>query len=442
VVDSRTIPVVRIDAPEGKALLRRITDARTSRRASVDRIVARVLADVARDGDRALFDYTRKFEKRSVSARTVRLTAAHIASQARKTPPDLQAAVRGAAERIRVFHARQKPQRFALRTAEGILSQRIVALERVGVYVPGGHTTYPSSVLMNVIPARVAGVAEIAAVTPLKGLLDPPVAFALQLLGVDEVYQVGGCQAVAALAYGTGSIRPVDKIVGPGNAYVAAAKRMVYGTVDIDSVAGPSEVAVVADTSANPGWVALDMLAQAEHGSGDEIAVCVCESVALARRVATSLSEEIDRSPARAVLRRLPGHALALFVSKTRSQSIAFVNRLAPEHLQIMTRSPRRDASAVRNAGAVFVGSFTPVALGDYYVGTNHVLPTGGTARFASGLGVDDFVKRVSVVDVSRRGLRLAARPVSRLARAENFIHHAMSVERRIAAGPVDGAEA
>ncbi len=432
---ARCIPVVRIDSTRGRALVKRITSARSRRGASVNRIVSRVLADVARKGDAALFSYTRKFENRNLSARTVRVCPAHIATRASKANPSLRTTIREAAKRIRAYHIRQKVGGFTLKTAEGILSQRIVPLERVGVYVPGGYTAYPSSVLMNVIPAQVAGVREIAVVTPVKGALDPGVAFALKLLGVDEVYQVGGGQAVAALAFGTKSIRAVDKIVGPGNAFVAAAKRMVYGTVDIDAVAGPSEVVILADTAARPRWVALDMLAQAEHGSGDETAVCVTESMGVAKKVAACLADEISRSPARRTFMRLAAHALSVFVSPSRSRSIEFIDRLAPEHLQIMTRSARQDMKRVRNSGAIFIGNCTPVALGDYYIGTNHVLPTGGTARFASALGVDDFVKRMSVAEVDAAGLRKAGPHVARFARAEAFVHHAMSVERRLENG-------
>ena len=261
--------------------------------------------------------------------------------------------------------------------------------------------------------------------------IDYGLAFALKLCGVSEVYRIGGAQAVAALAYGTRSIRVVDKIVGPGNAYVQAAKRLVFGAVDIDSVAGPSEVAIVADSSTPPRWAALDLLAQAEHGSGDEIAVCVTENAALAKKIAESTATEIERSPVREKLLRLPKHAITVFVTASRAESIAIVNTVAPEHLQIMTRTAERDLRLVKNAAAVFLGPHTPVALGDYFVGTNHVLPTGGAARFASPLGVESFVKRMSVAMIPEGGLKKAAPYVSTFARAEGFVHHAMSVEER-----------
>jgi histidinol dehydrogenase len=318
-------------------------------------------------------------------------------------------------------------------TGEGTLRQLVRPLQRVAVYVPGGHTVYPSSVLMNVIPAMAAGVPEIVAVTPPRTALDPGTAFALKICNVKECYRVGGPQAVAALAFGTASIRAVDKIVGPGNAYVQAAKRLVYGTVDIDAVAGPSEVVIVADSSAPAAWVALDLLAQAEHGSGDEIALCVTEGRKTAGSIAAAVAVAIAQSPVRRTFEKLPQHAITVFRTATRAESIALVNIIAPEHLQIMTRRAERDLSHVKNAAAIFLGCRTPAALGDYYIGTNHVLPTGGAARFASPLGVESFLKRMSVARISEKGLRAAAGAVAVFARSEKFIHHALSVERRVA---------
>jgi len=428
---NRIIPVVEVDSADGRALLKRIIEARSARNRQVERIAARVIADIARQGDRALCAYTRKFEGRALDARTIRIPPSHIEQQARRIAAPLARTIDNAIRRIRAYHRPQGLRSYRLVTAEGVVSQRIVPLNRVGIYVPGGRSPYPSSVLMNVIPAQIAGVREIAVVTPCAGDLDPAIAYALQRLGVGELYRIGGCQAVAALALGTRSIPAVDKIVGPGNAYVAAAKRLVFGMVDIDSIAGPSEVVILADDRAPEQWIALDMLAQAEHGSGDETAICITENAAFARRIAACCAAEIARSPSQPIFSRLSPQALCIFISKSRGQSIEFVNSLAPEHLQIMTRTCRRDAAAVKNSGAIFIGPYTPVALGDYYIGTNHVLPTGGSARFSSGLGVDDFQKRISVAEVSRRGLRTAAPHVSRFARAERFHHHALSVERR-----------
>ena len=367
-----------------------------------------------------------------LEAKTLRLDTQTIRDRARHAPANLKRAIREAARRIAEYHKLQCREEFTLMTAEGKLSQKVVALQRVGVYIPGGYTVYPSSVLMNVIPAQIAKVPEIAAVTPPGRELDPGVAFALDLLQIQEVYQVGGAQAIAALAYGTKTIPAVDKVVGPGSAFVATAKRLVYGVVDIDSIAGPSEVAILADTSANPSWIALDLLAQAEHGSGNERAVAIVESLPLAKAIRAEILREIKVSPVKKVIDRLAPGALAVVVTASRKESISIINRMAPEHLQIMTKAPERDLKEIRNAAAVFLGVHTPVALGDYFIGTNHVLPTGGAARFSSPLGVDSFVKRMSVAAVTREGLRLSAPYVSCLARAESFVHHAMSVERRV----------
>jgi histidinol dehydrogenase len=286
---------------------------------------------------------------------------------------------------------------------------------------------------MNGIPAKIAGVPEIVAVTPPgKTGLSPVIAFVLDMLDIKEVYQIGGAQAIGALAYGTRTIARVDKIVGPGNSFVATAKKMVYGDVDIDSVAGPSEIAILADGFANPEWVALDLLSQAEHGSGDETAVCITESKTMANHVADNLQKEIASSPVREVFEKLPSCAITIFIAKNRSESIQFINDLAPEHLQILTASYKRDVEKITNAAAIFIGGYTPVALGDYFIGTNHVLPTGSAARYASPLGVDSFLKRMSIVEITPDGLKLAQPHVSRFARAEGFVHHALSVERRV----------
>jgi len=252
------------------------------------------------------------------------------------------------------------------------------------------------------------------------------------MLGINEVYRIGGAQAIGALAYGTKSIAPVDKIVGPGNAYVQTAKKLVYGIVDIDSIAGPSEVVIIIDNSADPKLVATDLLAQAEHGSGDEVAICITEDKAMAERVAMATKAEIEASPVRKTLEALPKHAIAILVTDSRKQSIALSNIIAPEHLQIITKQARKDLKSITAAAAVFLGPNTPVALGDYFIGTNHVLPTGGAARFASPLGVESFLKRFSVAEINRRGISLAMPHVSAVARTEKFIHHARSVEKRV----------
>ena len=428
----KRIPIVRLWSPEGKRLLAAMREARQGRASQAQAIVNKVLADVRAKGDSALFGYTRKFDRVAVTKGTIRLSPSYIRGRAQRAPEAFKRSCAEAAKRIRSFHEKQRPTVFSMRTPEGVLSQVVRPIRRAGVYVPGGYTLYPSSVLMNVIPARIAGVAEIAVATPPRGELDPCIAFALSLLNVTEVYRMGGAQAIAAFAYGTHSVAAVDKIVGPGNLYVALAKKAVYGTVDIDSVAGPSEVIVLADRSANPSWVALDLLAQAEHGSGDETALCVTEDARFASRLQACVTQEIDASPVKRVFEKLRPGSLCICIAANRNQSIEFVNKCAPEHLEIFTASCKEDLAAVTNAGAVFLGPWSPVAMGDYFAGTNHVLPTGGAARFASPLGVESFVKRMSVAEISKAGLRRAAPHVSVLARTEKFVHHAMSVERRV----------
>jgi histidinol dehydrogenase len=429
-----TIPVIDFSTLASKTYLSKILSLRQQRDATIAARVSEILDAIRKTGDKALFAYTKKFDGVAVTAKNVRITQSEIARLAKQVPLPLQKAIIEAAKRIRAYHSHQKGTAYSITTAEGTLRQIVRPLNRVAVYIPGGHTVYPSSVLMNVIPAQIAGVAEIVALTPPRNGLDPAIAFALKLCNVTEVYRIGGAQSIGAAAYGTKSIRPVDKIVGPGNAWVATAKRLVYGTVDIDAVAGPSEVAILADASAEPSWVALDLLAQAEHGSGDEVAVCVTENRTLAMNIARAVATEISRSPVRETLARLPRHAITVFHTASRADSIAIINMLAPEHLEIMTRTAAADLKRVKNAAAIFLGPFSPVALGDYFIGTNHVLPTGGAARFASPLGVESFLKRMSVATVTMRGLDKAAPHVSVFARAEKFVHHALSVERRAAA--------
>jgi histidinol dehydrogenase len=428
----RIIPIIDYASPAGKNFLTKLLSLRKRNDESVSAKVAGVIARIRDKGDAALFAYTKEFDGVSLTAKTMRISRAEIEKQAAKAAAPLQSAIREAAKRIRTYHREQHGCEFSLSTPEGNLRQIVRPLGRIAVYIPGGHAVYPSSVLMNVIPAQIAGVAEIVAVTPPRARLDPGIAFALKLCGIDEVYRIGGAQAIAALSYGTQAIRPVDKIVGPGNAWVQAAKRLVYGTVDIDSIAGPSEVVIVADGSADPSWVALDLLAQAEHGSGDELAVCIATGRQVAQNIADATVAAIDASPLAETFRKLPAHAISIFWTLNRKAAFDMVNILAPEHLEILTKTAENDLRLVKNAAAVFLGAFSPVALGDYFIGTNHVLPTGGAARFSSPLGVESFLKRMSVAMVSEKGLKKAAPYVSTFARAEGFVHHAMSVERRL----------
>lgn len=427
----RKIPIVKMATPTGKSFLQLINKSRQSRDDEVTVRVTEILENIRKDGDTALFSYTKKFDKTDLTAKTVAIGAKEILKQAKKATPELQEAIRESALRIETYHKKQTRLGFSLKTAEGTLSQIIRPLKRVALYIPGGKTVYPSTVLMGAIPAIVAGVKEIVVVTPPRDELDPGIAYALQILNIKEVYRIGGAQAIGALAYGTKSIKAVDKIVGPGNSFVSTAKRLVYGTVDIDSVAGPSEVVILADTSVNPSWVALDLLAQAEHGTGDELAICITEDPEFAKEIAEATLDEIEQSPLKERFLALPEYAISIIICKTRDESIALANEIGPEHLQIMTKSYKDDVTKITSAAAIFLGKFTPVALGDYFIGTNHVLPTGGAARFASPLGVDSFQKRMSVAEVTSKGLDFSTPFVSTFARAENFIHHALSVERR-----------
>jgi len=428
------IPVLKFKSKECEKILSEIQDSRKKHNDEVEKSVREVLGNVAENGDKALFEYCKKFDNRDLTAKNVRLQKKYISSQAQKIDKALARTIKEASKRIFDYHQMQKNDpSFTLETKEGVLRQKILPLKRVGLYIPGGHTVYPSTVLMDAIPAKIAGVSEIVAVTPCRdGELSPAIAFVFDLLQIDEVYQIGGAQAIAALAYGTKSIRAVDKIVGPGNSFVAAAKKEVYGTVDIDFVAGPSEIVIWATESANPVWVALDLLSQAEHGSGDESAFLITESSDFAQKVKSALFDEIEKSPVKNIFEKLSKNAICIFITQNSEESATLINEIAPEHLEISTENPSADLEKIENASAIFLGNFSPVPVGDYFVGTNHVLPTAAASRYASPLGVDDFRKKISVVQISQDGLKTAAEHISRFARAENFIHHALTVERRI----------
>jgi histidinol dehydrogenase len=397
----------------------------------VHEAVAAIITSVRKKGDRAVCAYIKRFDKLDCTPAMLRVSQKEITAAARSVSPGIRDAIRQAAHRIHAFHAGQMPGAFTVKTAEGSLQQLIRPIDSTAIYSPGGTTGYPSSILMCAIPARIAGVRRIVAAVPSRMEIDPAVACALRECKIEEVYRIGGAHAIAALAYGTETIPRVDKIVGPGNAYVASAKKQVYGTVDIDTIAGPSEVAVLADSSADARWIALDMLAQAEHGSGDESAVCVTESATLATRIRSHLVQEAAHSPKKALFDRLRTDALAIIVCTSRRKSMDTINAIAPEHLQIMTKDPARDLEGIRNAGAIFLGPYSPVALGDYYIGTNHVLPTGKAAAFSSALGVYSFVKHIPVARITQKGITSACAPAAALARSEEFEHHARSVEAR-----------
>ncbi len=398
--------------------------------------MARIVGAVRRDGDRALVHFAQRFDGVRLELGQLRVRAAEIRALARRADPRVVAALREMARRIEVFHRRQLDRGFRIALADGsVLEEVVTPLDSVGLYVPGGAGAYPSSVLMNALPARLAGVPRIVVATPPRTLeSSPAVAAALVIAGVEaDVLRAGGAQAVAALAYGTASVAPVAKIVGPGNAYVAAAKRRVRGVVEVDLDAGPSEVVVLADDSADPGWVAADLLAQAEHGSGDERVVLVTPSRNLAGEVARLVAEGLPSVANAASARRAIRRTGAIVLVRDLAEGVAAVNRLAPEHAQVMVAGAEACSRRIV-AGAVFVGPYAPVAVGDYGVGPSHVLPTGGAARHASPLSVRDFQRRHSRVRMTRAGLARMAEGVVRVAMAEGFRGHAQSVLTRFEA--------
>ena len=402
-------------------------------RPGVQRAVAAIVREVRRGGDDALVRLTARLDGVRLTSRQLRVAPAEIESLARKADPRVVAALRAMARRIEAFHRRQLAPGFRMKLRDGsVLEEAVRPIASAGLYVPGGAGAYPSSVLMNTIPARVAGVGRLVVVTPPRTLeMNPAVAAAILVAGVEGlVFRVGGAQAVAALAYGTRTIPAVDKIVGPGNAYVAAAKRLVRGQVEIDTEAGPSEVAVLADATADAGWVAADLLAQAEHGSGDETVVLVTTSRELAAEVVRLVGEGLGSVANTARARQAVRRHGAVVVVRDLAEGVAAVNALAPEHVEVVTRNASGVARKIVG-GAVFVGPWAPVAVGDYGVGPNHVLPTGGGARFASGLSVRDFQHRQSVVTLTREGLARIAEGVVRVAAAEGFRGHAQSVLTR-----------
>ena len=419
------------------AEFRRFFDSILSRRiesgGAVDRAVARIIGQVRAGGDRALLDLIRRYDGVKLGAARLRVSAEELGAARAALPMAERRALELAARRIAAFHRRTVERSFSYRDAlEMRLGQIVRPLERVGIYVPGGMGAYPSTVLMNAIPARVAGVREIVMVSPAARDGDRvSVLAAAAIAGVDEVYRAGGAHAIAALAYGTKTIRPVDKIVGPGNAYVQAAKRMVYGVTDIDKMAGPSEVLVIADESANARWVAADLIAQAEHGSGDESAILLTPSRRLAQEVALALDRALEDLPRAEAVRRALARRGAAVVVKNLAEAFELANRIAPEHLELDVRNPARWLSQVTAAGAVFLGAMSPAPLGDYIAGPNHVLPTGGAARFASPLGAYDFVKRTSIIGASAAALKRLGPEVARLARMEGFEGHARAIELR-----------
>lgn len=399
----------------------------------VDRIVADIIADVRTRGDAALIDYTGRFDALELTPERLRVSEAEIDAAIAVCPPDLLAALETARARIEAFHRRQKPADSWEMDADGVESGwRWSAVQAVGLYVPGGTASYPSSVLMNAIPAKVAGVPRIVMVAPTpRGETNPLVLAAARLAGVDEIYRIGGAQAVAALAYGTDTLAPVAKIVGPGNAYVAAAKRRVFGQVGIDMIAGPSEVLVIADASANPDWIAADLLAQAEHDVSAQ-SILLTDDEDLADAVEAAIEDQLKTLPRAAIAGESWREFGAVILVADLEAALQLVDRLAPEHLEIMTYDPQALADRIRNAGAIFLGGHTPEAIGDYVGGPNHVLPTARSARFSSGLGVGDFMKRTTLLRCDAESLRRLAPAAVQLAEAEGLQAHGRSVTIRL----------
>ena len=399
----------------------------------VETAVRAILDDVRKRGDAALTEYTKKFDGLDLTADRLAVSREEFAAAEKAVSAEARAALTLARDRIEAFHLRQMPKDDRHTDAEGVeLGIRWTAIEAVGLYVPGGTAAYPSSVLMNAIPARVAGVERIVMVVPTPGgAINPLVLVAAKLAGVDEVFRVGGAQAVAALAYGTETIRAVDKIVGPGNAYVAAAKRLVFGTVGIDMIAGPSEVLVVADAENDPGWIAADLLAQAEHDAAAQ-AILITTSTRLADDVAAAVEAQLKTLPRAATAAASWRDHGAIVTVPSLAAAIELSNRVAPEHLELAVAEPEALLTKVRNAGAVFLGRFTPEVIGDYVGGPNHVLPTARSARFSSGLSVLDFVKRTTLLKLGPDQLRALGPSAITLAEAEGLDAHARSVAIRL----------
>ena len=401
--------------------------------ADVDAAVAEIIEQVATRGDAALIEYTKRFDRIDLAPATLRLTQAEIAAGADAAPADTVAALRLAAERIESFHRHQLPAPIDYVDPAGVrLGLRWRPITAAGLYVPGGTAAYPSSVLMNAIPGKVAGVERLVMTVPApNGVLNPLVLAAARLVGIDEIYRVGGAQAVAALAYGTATIKPVDKIVGPGNAYVAAAKRRVFGRVGIDMIAGPSEILVVADRHNNPAWIAADLLSQAEHDAAAQ-AILVTDSREFAAAVEAAAASHLKHLPRADIARASWQANSAILIVADWDQAVPLIDRIAPEHLELAIEDPDALAAQVHHAGAIFLGRYTPEAIGDYVAGPNHVLPTARSARFASGLGVLDFMKRTTIVGCDAVSLGVLAPAAICLAEAEGLDAHALSLALRL----------
>ncbi|MCY4191587.1 MAG: histidinol dehydrogenase [Rhodospirillaceae bacterium] len=410
-----------------------LLNAKRSAEANVDAVVADILSSVRTRGDEALAEYTRRFDRLDLERHPINIPAAQIAEARRQVLPEQQRALEHAAQRIRAYHERQRPEDWQFEDSAGfVLGSRWTPVDSAGLYVPGGTAAYPSSLLMNAIPARVAGVGRLVMVVPTpNGEINDLVLAAANIAGVEEIYRIGGAQAIGALAYGTESIRPVDKIVGPGNAYVASAKKQVFGLVGIDMLAGPSEILVIADNQSDPTWIAADLLSQAEHDPTAQ-SILITDSTEFADRVVRAVEDFLATLPRAAIARESWETFGAVITVDNLERAVDLVDRIAPEHLELAMDQADAFAARVRHAGAIFIGRHVPEAVGDYIGGPNHVLPTSRAARFSSGLGVLDFMKRTSTIQGSAEALGAVGPDAMVLARAEGLDAHALSIGIRL----------
>ena len=425
--------IQRLDQDTKKNLLEDLLKRSPNQYSAYETDVAKILEDVKRKGDEALFGYTARFDGAHLDAETVRVTEQEIQEAYDQVDEELLGIIRRALHNIRTYHEKQRQNSWFDSRPDGtILGQKVTALARVGVYVPGGKAAYPSSVLMNIAPAKAAGVDEIIMVTPpdKNGKVTPTTLVAAKEAGADVVYKIGGAQAIGALAYGTKSIPKVDKIVGPGNISVALAKKAVYGHVSIDAIAGPSEILVIADDSANPSYVAADLLSQAEH---DELASAIL--VTTSEELADAVSKEVDRFTAqlsrKEIIQKSLDNYVYILIAESMDEAISIANEIASEHLEIQTKNPYDVMTKIRNAGAIFIGEYSSEPLGDYFAGPNHVLPTNGTAKFFSPLSVDDFIKKSSIIAYSKEALEKVHEDIESFAAAERLTAHANSIHVR-----------
>lgn len=427
------IDVIKYTKGDESKLLEKMINRSQLEKADIQNIVDDIIANIRKNGDKALFEYTKKFDKFDVNKDNIKVTKEEIKEAYEKVDADLIKVIKKSAERIKKFHEKQKINSWLEPNKNGeMLGQLIRPLETVGVYVPGGKAAYPSSVLMNIVPAYVAGVSNIVMTTPpnKEGKINPTTIVAADIAGATAIYKAGGAQAVASLAFGTESIPKADKIVGPGNIFVALAKRSVYGYVNIDSVAGPSEILVIADEKANPVYVAADLLSQAEH---DEMAsaILVTTSESLAKAVEAELREQTDKLERKEIIEKSLENYGAIIITENMEDAFYIANKIAPEHLEICVEDAMNKLTMVQNAGAVFLGNFSPEPLGDYMAGPNHVLPTSGTARFFSPLSIDDYIKKSSIINFSESALKELSDDIVAFANAEGLTAHANSIKKR-----------